>query len=77
VNCVINYHACFLFAQYAIIMSNTVTESILVGGMATLDVYGLGNLSNNQIIGSQICVINQQGADRSSHNAAVAGWTVS
>ena len=64
-----------IFSQYAIIMSNTVPESILVGGMATLDVYGLQNLSNSQITGSQICVINQQD-DRSSHNAAIAGWTV-
>ncbi|KAM0918149.1 hypothetical protein ACQ4PT_008792 [Festuca glaucescens] len=63
--------------EYAIIMSNTVTESILIGGMATFDVYALENLSNSQVTESQICVVNQQGADRSSQNAAIAGWTVS
>ncbi|KAM0918150.1 hypothetical protein ACQ4PT_008792 [Festuca glaucescens] len=61
--------------EYAIIMSNTVTESILIGGMATFDVYALENLSNSQVTESQICVVNQQGADRSSQNAAIAGWT--
>uniref|UniRef100_A0ACD6ALF9 Uncharacterized protein n=1 Tax=Avena sativa TaxID=4498 RepID=A0ACD6ALF9_AVESA len=62
--------------HYAIISSNTDPQSILLGGMATLDVYGVENLSNNKIIGSHICVINQQGPDLSSHNAVVAGWMV-
>jgi hypothetical protein len=58
-------------------MSNTVTESILIGGMATFDVYGLENLSNSQLIESQICVVNQHRDDVSSLNVAIAGWTVS
>ena len=76
-NHVINCHACFIFPQYALTVSNTVSESILRGGMATFDVYGLQNLSNSQVIGSQISVLNQQGDDRSSENAVIAGWTVS
>ncbi|XP_044972974.1 uncharacterized protein LOC123440473 [Hordeum vulgare subsp. vulgare] len=51
------------------------TDSVLFGGMSTLDVYGIKTV-NNQISSSHMCVVGR-GKDFSSHNAAVAGWTVS
>jgi hypothetical protein len=56
--------------------SMTDSQSVLFGGMATFDVYGLQNF-NSQASSSHMCVVNHQGDDYSTENVVAAGWMVS